>query len=87
MNKVESTLPELLSLLTTVEGAVKKNRTQALLISGSSKAKGKRKFVATNKLKPKANPIRRRVRARRNLKALLYASIVKRKDIGRGTTH
>ena len=87
MNKVESTLHELLSLLTTAEGVVKKNKTQALLISGSSKAKGKEKFVATNKLKPKANPIRRRAGARRNLKTLLYASIVKRNDIGRGTTH
>ena len=56
INKVKLTLPELLSLLTTVEGAVKKNRTQALLIGGTSKAKGKGKSVATDKLKFKAKP-------------------------------
>ncbi|XP_061336491.1 uncharacterized protein LOC133283624 [Gastrolobium bilobum] len=34
MNKVETTPPELLNLLTTAEGAVKRNRTQVLLIGG-----------------------------------------------------
>ena len=56
MNKVESTLPELLSLLTITEGSVKKNRTQALLIGGPSKAKSNSKSVATEKLKLKAKP-------------------------------
>ena len=56
MNKVESTLPKLLSLLTTTKGAIKKNKTQALLISGPSKAKSKGKSVVTDKLKPKAKP-------------------------------
>ncbi|XP_061341989.1 uncharacterized protein LOC133288281 [Gastrolobium bilobum] len=56
MNKVETTLPELLNLLTSAEGAVKKNKTQALLIGGSKKDKGKGKSVETDKLKPKSKP-------------------------------
>ncbi|XP_061341791.1 uncharacterized protein LOC133288111 [Gastrolobium bilobum] len=53
MNKVETTLPELLNLLTIVEGAVKRNRTQAFLIGGPKMTKGKGKSVESNKLKPR----------------------------------
>ncbi|XP_061339401.1 uncharacterized protein LOC133286072, partial [Gastrolobium bilobum] len=56
MNKVETTLPELLNLLTTVEGTVKRNMTQAFLIGGPKKTKGKGKFVESNKLKPRGQP-------------------------------
>ena len=78
-----------MSLLTIAEGAVKKNRALAFLIGGPSKAKSKGEFVATNKLKPKAKLKKKKGKGKEKGKSkdTDYASIVKRKDIGRGTAY
>ncbi|KAL4367182.1 hypothetical protein GQ457_05G023760 [Hibiscus cannabinus] len=56
MNEIEKTLPQLLGMLRTVEGSMKKGGSKSVLMVHEVKGKGKRKKVAKSKGNGKTKP-------------------------------
>ncbi|KAL4312808.1 hypothetical protein GQ457_01G025070 [Hibiscus cannabinus] len=86
MNEIEKTLPQLLGMLRTPEGNMKKGGSKSVLMVREAKGKGKGKKVAKSKGNGKTNPkAKKHSNLRGELAKMENVSIAVKLDIGKET--